>query len=107
MSSSNPMTRKRQRKHRRERARAARQKVEERWCETISLRHSPYEEDRFFERSCAAKNRYDTEERAIRACIVASASRGVKLGWYRCARCGDWHITSHPLRDKRHAEGYD
>lgn len=107
MSSSNPMTRKRQRKHRRERARAARQKAEERWCEMISLRHSPYEEDRFFERSCAAKNRYDTEERAIRACIVASASRGVKLGWYRCARCGGWHITSHPLRDKRHAEGYD
>ena len=105
MSSSNPMTRKRQKKRRRERARAARQKAKERWCKTISLRHSPYEEDRFFGRSCAAKNRYDTEERAIHACIVASASRGVKLDWYRCTRCGGWHITSHPLRDGRRAEG--
>lgn len=104
MSSSNPMTRKRQKKHRKERDRAAKQKAVERWCETTSLKHSPYEEDRFFGRSCAVKNRYDTEEKAIRACIVSSASRGVKLVWYRCGRCGGWHITSHPLRDGRQAD---
>lgn len=101
MSSSNPMTRKRQKKHRRERARAAKQKAGERWCETTSPRRSPYAEDRFFGKSCAA--RYDTEEKAIHACIVASASRGVELGWYRCGRCGGWHITSHPFRDGYHA----
>ena len=48
MSGNNPMTRKRQKKHRKERDGAVKQKTEERQCETNSLRYSPYGEYHFF-----------------------------------------------------------
>ena len=98
MSSKNPATRKRQRQRKKERVKANRQREREQRYEKLSLKYSPYEEDRFMQQSCASKNRYDTEEKAIRACITASANRGVKLSWYKCGRCNGWHITSRPMR---------
>ncbi len=69
----------------------------------LSLLHSPYHEDCLMLCSYASKNRYDTEEKAIHACIVGSANTGASLVWYRCVRCEGWHITSRPMR----SGGYD
>ncbi len=103
MKSSNPMTRKRQRRNRKERMKAEKQKAKLQSEDMLSLMYSPYQEDLFMLRSCASKNRYDTEEKAIHACIVGSARTGASLVWYGCSRCEGWHITSRPMR----SGGYD
>lgn len=97
MSSKNPETRKRQKKRSKERSKRAKQREKRQWRDEASLKYSPYQEDRFMCRSCATKNRYDTEEKAIHACIVGSAKRGATLTWYKCGRCNGWHITSHRI----------
>ena len=94
MKSKNPMTRKRQRRHRKERQKNAKQAYRTYYYEEIAAKYSPYYEDRFMLSSCMKKNRYKTEEQAICACIKGFAKRGVKLLWYKCGRCGGWHITS-------------
>ncbi len=99
MSSKNPKTRRRERRNRKERLRAEKRKARLREEDELSLQYSPYQEDHFMLRSCASKNKYDTEEKAIHACIVRSRKTGASLVWYRCSRCGGWHITSRPMRN--------
>ena len=79
MASKNPATRKRQRQRRKERERDARRADWKRYHSEITQRYSPCAADHFAFRSCTGKNRYTTEERAIHACIVGSAKRGVRL----------------------------
>lgn len=98
MSSKNPATRRRQRKRKKERIKAEKRRAKRQYYDEISLAYSPYQEDRFMHRSCAGKNRYATEEKAIHACIIGSANAGVPLSWYKCYRCDGWHTTSHPMR---------
>lgn len=97
MLSHNPKTRRRQRRRRKERAKANKRKNLQRYYDDLSLMHSPYQEDQFMRKSCARKNRYSTEIKAIHACIVRSAKSGMPLSWYKCGRCNGWHITSHPI----------
>lgn len=94
MASKNPATRRRQRQRRKERAKQAKREKGQRYYVGVAQRYSPYEEDRFFYRSCTVKNRYPTEEAAIHACIVGAAERGARLTWYKCGLCDGWHITS-------------
>ncbi|MDO4849392.1 MAG: hypothetical protein Q4B45_06460 [Coriobacteriia bacterium] len=94
MASKNPATRKRQRRRRKERGRDAKRADLKRYHGEIAQRYSPYAADHFAFRSCTGKNRRTTEEKAIHACIVGSAKRGVRLSWYRCDLCNGWHITS-------------
>lgn len=95
MKSNNPVTRKRQRKRRKELEQAERRAQQNLQYEELAAKHSPYSEEHFAVSSCARKSRYDTEAKAIRACIKGARERGVNLHWYKCGYCGGWHITSH------------
>ena len=94
MASKKPATRKRQRQRHKERERDARRADWKRYHSEVAQRYSLYAADHFAFRSCTGKNRYTTEERAIHACIVGSAERGVRLSWYHCDLCNGWRITS-------------
>ena len=52
-------------------------------------------------KSCERKNRYDTRAEA-EAVMAECENRGRRgLACYKCEYCGGWHLTSHPLGNRR------
>lgn len=45
---------------------------------------------------CPDKQRYDTEKDAVDVMLKRLATARA-LRYYKCAECGYWHITKHPL----------
>lgn len=47
-----------------------------------------------FERSCKSKKHYSSAWQAKFAADEQEKLHSVKLSWYKCKYCGQWHLTS-------------